>query len=76
MFYEEIRIKQCLSYISFCPLRILYNSKFDLMATSLGTNVVVLTRFHYISAKYWDTLTPYLTVPKTRVSQFYNRRYD
>ena len=45
MFYEEIRIKQgC--YISFCPLRILYNSKFMLMATSLGTNVVV-TRVHF-----------------------------
>ena len=25
MFYEEIRIKQNLSYISFCPFRILYN---------------------------------------------------
>ena len=35
MFYEEIKIKQGLSYI-FYPLRILYNSKFYLMATSLG----------------------------------------
>ena len=34
MFYEEIRIKQGLSYISFSPLRILYNSKFIIMATS------------------------------------------
>ena len=33
MFYEEIRIKQGLSYILFCPLRILYNSKFIIMAT-------------------------------------------
>ena len=29
----------------FCPLRILYNSIFIIMATSLGTNVVVVTRF-------------------------------
>ena len=46
MFYEEIGIKQDLSYTSLCPLRILYNSKFILMATSLGTNAVVVTRFH------------------------------
>ena len=46
MFYEEIRIKQGPSYISFCPLRVLYNSKFILMATSLGTNAVVLPRVH------------------------------
>ena len=46
MFYGEIRIKQGLSYISFCPLRILYNSKVILMATSLGTNAVVVTRAH------------------------------
>ena len=46
MFYEEIRIKQGLSYISFCPLRILYNSKFIIMATSLGTNAVVIMGVH------------------------------
>ena len=46
MFNEEIRIKQGLSYISFCPLRILYNSKFISVATSLGTNAVVVTRGH------------------------------
>ena len=46
MFCEEIRIKQGISYISFCPLRILYNSKFILMATSLVTNAVVVTRVH------------------------------
>ena len=44
MFYEEIRIKQDLSYISICPLRILNNSKFILMASSLGTNAAVVTR--------------------------------
>ena len=49
MFYEEIRIKQGLSNISFCPLRILYNSKFIIIATSLGTNAVVVTRVHCIS---------------------------
>ena len=45
-FYEEIRIKQGLSYILFCPLRILYNSKFIMMATFLGTNGVVVTMVH------------------------------
>ena len=46
MFCEEIRIKQCLSYISFCPLGILYNSKFSLMATFWETNAVVVMRVH------------------------------
>ena len=49
MFYEETRIKQGLSYISLCPLSILYNSKkkkFILMAASFGTNAVVVTRVH------------------------------
>ena len=48
MFTEETRIKQGLSSISFCPLRIIYNSKFISMATSLGTNAVVVTRVHCI----------------------------
>ena len=46
MFYKEIRTKQGLSYISIYSLSILYNSKFILMATSLGTNAVVVTRVH------------------------------
>ena len=46
MFYEEVRIKQGLSNISFSPLRILYNSKFIIMATSFGSNAVVLMRGH------------------------------
>ena len=46
MFCEPIRIKQGLSYIVFCPLRILYNSKFIIMATFLGTNAVVVTGIH------------------------------
>ena len=46
MFCEEIRIKQGLVYISICSLSILYNSKFLLMTTSLGTNAVVVTRVH------------------------------
>ena len=49
MFYEEKRIKQGLSYISFCPLRILYMNKFIIMATFLGTNAVAVTKVHYIS---------------------------
>ena len=50
MFYEEITIKQGLSYISLRPLMILYNSKFILMATTLGTNAVVITRVHCIQS--------------------------
>ena len=48
IFYEEIRIKQSLSYILFCPLRILYNSKVIIMATFFGTNAVAVTRVHCI----------------------------
>ena len=46
MFYEEIRMKQGLLFILFCPIRILYNSIFILMATALGTNAVVVMRVH------------------------------
>ena len=46
MFYDEIRIKQDISYISLCPLRILQHSKFIIMATFLGTNAVVVMRVH------------------------------
>ena len=46
MFFQEIRAEQDLSYTSICPLSILYNSKFILMATFLGTNDVVVTRVH------------------------------
>ena len=46
MFYEEIRTKQKLSYISMRSFRIFHNSKFILMATPLGTNNVVVTRVH------------------------------
>ena len=49
MFYEEIRTKQGLSYIPICSLSSLYNSKFILMAMSLGTNAVVVTRVHCIA---------------------------
>ena len=49
MFYEEIRIKQGISYISFCPFRILYHSNFIIMATFLGTTAVVVTRVRCIS---------------------------
>ena len=52
MFCQETRIKQGLSYISLCLLRILYNSKVILMATSLGTNAVVVTRLNCIQLGY------------------------
>ena len=45
---EEINTKHDLSYISICSFSILHNSKFVLMAVSLGTNGIVVTRVHYI----------------------------
>ena len=42
MYYEKMRISQGLYYISCCPLRILYNSKFIKMATYLWTHAVVV----------------------------------
>ena len=48
-FFEEIRTKQDLSYKSICSICILYDSKFILMAMSLGTNAVIVTRVHCIS---------------------------
>ena len=47
-FFEEIWTNQNLSCISICSLSILYNSKFILMAASLVTNAVVVTRVHCI----------------------------
>ena len=42
-------MEQSLPYISICSLRIrFYNSKFILMATSLGTDAVVVMRVHCI----------------------------
>ena len=55
MTYEEIRIKQDLSYISISSLSILYNSGFILIATSSGENAVVVTRIHCIN---WLLFTP------------------
>ena len=52
-YVQDIRIKQGLSNISFCPLRmILYNGKLILMATSFGNNAVVVTKVHCIHIKY------------------------
>ena len=50
-FCEDIRIKQGFSNISFCPVRILYNSKFIWMATSLATNAVIVMRVHCTTLK-------------------------
>ena len=55
MFDKETRIKQGISYIIFCPLRILYNSKFIIMAIFLGTNAVVITRVHCIACERQPT---------------------
>ena len=54
IFYEKIRIKQGLSYMSFCPLRIVYNSKFIIMATFFRTSAVVVTRVHCILNVYFN----------------------
>ena len=55
--YEEIRIKHGFCYISFCSLRILYNSKFILMVISLGTNAVIVTRVHCIFILYFTSVS-------------------
>ena len=55
MLFGEIRPKQDLSYISICSLSILYKSKFIIMATSVGTNDVVVTRVHCKRTKHvWN----------------------
>ena len=59
IFYKEIRMKQGLSYISFYQLRFPYNRKFIQMATSLGTNDVVVARVCVLSVKkiemiFWE----------------------
>ena len=46
MYYEEMRTKHDLIYIN---LLIKYNSKFILLATSLGPNAVVVTRVDCIT---------------------------
>ena len=46
---RKVRTMQGLPYISNSLLRILYNSKFILMAMSLGTNAVVVKRVHYLT---------------------------
>ena len=46
MFYDKVRIKQDISYILIWSLSILYKSKFNLLATFLRTNAVVVTRVH------------------------------
>ena len=46
VFYEEIKIKQVISYISLCACRTHYNIKFILMTRSPGPNAVVVRRVH------------------------------
>ena len=55
MFYEEIRIKYCICCISFCSLRILYNSKFILTAISLGTNADLVQGFTVVGLQCVDS---------------------
>ena len=63
MFNEEVSIKHGLSYISFCPLWILYNSKFIITATCLGTNAVVVTRVQCISLPENESHTKRASAP-------------
>ena len=71
MFCEEIRPKQDLSYLSICSLSILYNSKFILMAMSLGTNAVVVTKVHCI----WKTTLVTFCLLSCTQSHFWNGVY-
>ena len=59
MFYEDIRTKQDLSYISICSLSILYNSEFILMATSLKTNAVIVMKFTVLMISVSDEMIEY-----------------
>ena len=54
MFCEEITIKPGICCVTFCSFRLVYNSKFILMAISLGTNAVVVMRVRCV---YRDILT-------------------
>ena len=49
-------MKECLSYTSICSLKVLFNSKFILMATSLRINDVVVTRFTVVEKKSLKSL--------------------
>ena len=62
MFYEEIRTKHNLSYISICSLSFLYSSKFILILTSLWTNAVVQTRVLCIFAQSSSCAHLYITL--------------
>ena len=62
--------KQDLSYISLCSLRILYNSKFILMATSLRKNAVVVTRVRCIFSVDMCKNIQYLVLPTAWVFSF------
>ena len=46
----------------YCSLSILYNSIFILMATSLGTNAVIVMRVHCISHNLVITILNFVTV--------------
>ena len=59
MFYEEIRTKQNLSYMLFYSKRILYNSKYILMVTTLEISAVFVTRVHCIRT-YMPVQTEYV----------------
>ena len=63
MFYEEIRIEHGLSYISFCPLRVLYNSKFILMATAFGKKCCRCNEgslYKIVWATTWENVTSHM----------------
>ena len=58
MFYEVLRTKQEPSYILICSLSTQYDSKLILMATSLGTNAVVVMNIHCLLRKYASEISP------------------
>ena len=70
-FYEEIRTKHDLSYLSWS---ILYNSKFILMATSLGTNAIVVTRVHYTLHVFWYVCSSSSFIDSGWLFHFYRLR--
>ena len=66
VFCGEIKTKQALSYISICSLSIPYNSKFIIMATSLGTNAVIVTRVHCMWILYFS-IPEYINIETSKI---------
>ena len=73
MYYEKTRKKIDLSYISIRSLRILYNSKFILMAMSFETNAVVVMKGHCM---FWQNKHLINSNEKVRKLRHFNQHVN